>query len=61
MGIMTNSLTFDKAIIANSYRAIKNFFATSATGLLGVDINNHSVKPLAILVGDCDKTKRSKK
>ena len=48
MGIMTNSVTFDKSTIANSYRAVKNFFATSATGLLGVDINNHSVKVIEL-------------
>ena len=48
MGIMTNSVTFDKATIANSYHAVKNFFATSATGLLGVDINNHSVKVIEL-------------
>ena len=48
MGIMTNSVTFDKATIANSYHAVKNFSATSATGLLGVDINNHSVKVIEL-------------
>ncbi|MDG1987645.1 MAG: type IV pilus assembly protein PilM [Halieaceae bacterium] len=46
---MTNSVIFDKATIVNSYRTVKNFFATSATGLLGVDINNYSVKVIELV------------
>ncbi len=49
MKIMTNSLTFDKAIIANSCCTVKDFFATSANRLLGIDINNHSVKVIEVV------------
>ena len=46
---MTNSVTFDKAIIANCCRTVKDFFVTSAKSLLGIDINNHSVKVIEVI------------
>ena len=49
MRIMTNSVTFDKAIIANCCRTVKDFFVTSAKSLLGIDINNHSVKVIEVI------------
>ena len=49
MRIMTNSIAFNITSIANSCRRVKDFFATSARRLLGIDINNHSVKVIEVI------------
>ena len=42
-------LLLTKPVIANSCRTVKDFFATSAKRLLGIDINNHSVKVIEVV------------
>lgn len=48
MGLLASNLIFDKDLIAKSYRTANKLFVKPPIGLLGIDINNYSVRVIEL-------------